>query len=418
MNTLPTMDDKQQQNCCVPPWAPSSTVQVNVGRQFQWLAPNPSNPSLTINEAILLTWSFQNQRQLGQQGVMVGLSTKQGNFPRPLDPKARKRKQAVDPGRPPDTKRQLGKRQKKKRKAKMIEPCFICFGIKCGILKVATMTCPLDSVLMMLHIPFLCEILCKPFPELSDPESLLSRSFERLRHGDTDGSDARILWMTEFLGPVIKRFTIHDLKHSSSKHFQTRNIRSSTWDLVQHCSNLKKDKKVKEEEAAEEAKTHPLKETLEVTHKQQKTCLRVGGCRGQSLISDCCHDSDGEDILSEEDDKEVEGRKVQSKTRSRFHCIDSKKSVVECIDERFKGKMNPSCCGNWKDPDNVTKKNPMGCRKCEGPEWVEEGEITEWPHCIAVDVLLRKLVSMPDSFVCRNRRLVLRSVMLLASSKA
>jgi len=221
---------------------------------------------------------------------------------------------------------------------------------------------------MMLYVPFLCEILCKPFPELSDPESLLSRSFERLRHGDTNGSDARILWMTEFLGLEIKRFTVHNLKDSSSKYFQTRSIRSSTWDLVQHYSNLKKDKKVKEEEAAEEAKTHPLKETLEVTYKQQKTCLRVGGCRGKSLISDCYYDSDGEDILSEDEDEEVEGRKVQSKTRSRFHCLCSEKSVMENIDERFKGKMNPSCCVNWKDPDNVTKKNPMGCRKCEGPQ--------------------------------------------------
>ena len=75
---------------------------------------------MTINGAILLAWKFQNQMHMSQKAGMAGVSTKHGHFPRQLDKNARKRKQAVDPGRPPDTKKQLLKTSKKKATKKTI----------------------------------------------------------------------------------------------------------------------------------------------------------------------------------------------------------------------------------------------------------------------------------------------------------
>ena len=66
------------------------------------------------------------------------------------------------------------------------------------MLPMAYNTCPLDTFLDGVFLPFKAKLLVNPYPELADAGSLLSRTFSLLNKNDR--VNACLLWITEFMG--------------------------------------------------------------------------------------------------------------------------------------------------------------------------------------------------------------------------
>lgn len=232
----------------------TTNAQENLGGQFQFLF----GKKMTLNEAVLNLWKFVNRFELDHKAALRGLSVKYSQYPA-ATPKSRKRKQAKNDGRAPDTNKALKaankgkskdhrdkvkqiindlfsssssssslsdseddarpKKQHKKTKTSssdkesetVIGRCadgsHIFHGIPWNFIYKNNLymnTCPLDSFLSLLFILHKGQLMVHPLAEALEEKSLLARAFKKLSENDATvgGINARMLFIEEFYNPA------------------------------------------------------------------------------------------------------------------------------------------------------------------------------------------------------------------------
>lgn len=374
--------------------ASSTNAQENLGKQFQEFYDTP----MTINEAVLNAWKFQAYFSRDRGNVESGLPVKYNEYPRLLDPN-KKRKQAVNDGRGPDTNQRIFGSRKARAAAighlpvdlddedrnQPDEADTLFMGPKWQIPGVATNTCVLDSFLVLLFVPWFGKLNLTPYPELADNESLLSRTFKLLESNEC--ADARILWLEEFFKLEIGKRKI---------------------DLWRDSDCLFKEQGIVETSRVRGGAGHPLLQSFQLLFIKNTKCMREGKCKKfDTSRTHIPHedDSDVEEVPREERKLELQEEQIRSvkraamKTSAPGYTDKSKQMTVEeCLNEKLQPKTLITTC--YID------------RECEGPTWTLEPEIIKWPHTLVFDCPGRKLEELPSIFYCKGKKFVLRGAMV------
>ena len=255
----------------------------------------------------------------------------------------------------------------------------------------ATNTCPLDSFLEAIFLPYKAQLLVNHYPELADPASLLSQTFGLLNKNDCNG--ARMLWIQEFLG--------HENPHQlnlwgfTDVFFASRapGRRLEDW-------------------------THPFHRSCEIIFQKTRHCVREGGCESdQALLQGGrfdtnANDSDDEIVLAED------GTLRQYRLR-RIVCLEQNRTMLQHLESILNEKQEPNCDRQVCDPTHAGALHSKagGWRNCKGPSVRGQAEVTKWPHTMVFDVNGGGsrgigLNDSPLTFEWTTRTFVLRSAVI------
>ena len=364
-----------------------TNAQENVGKQFQELFSVP----MSINESINNSWKFVNSRAIDRAAVLKGQSTNYSGFKKNLDKGAKKRKFKNPPSdhRALDTTEALlGRKGKKKKSDSDASGTIILYeGIKWNMLPWAYNTCPLDSFLDGIYLPFKLHLLVNPYPELLDSGSLLSRSFSMLNKNETTA--ARLLWITEFMGHVSPNGL--DLWGFTDIFFSPRS----------------RGRRMEDQ-------SHPFFQSCEIIFKRTRHCIRQGGCESDLAILAAANDGSDDEIIIAED-----GTLRQFRQR-RIVCLVHGRTVLEHLKAVMDEKMERMCDRQLFDPSRglaANNSSAKGMRYCKGPSILGEAEVVKWPHTMVFDMngvsgRSNTLNDLPFSFVYKDKKLVLRTITL------
>lgn len=243
----------------------NTNAQENVGKQFQEQA---LKAKMKVGECVYFAWKFCNLFKIEHVGIASGMQAHYGHFSS-LIKKQKKRQSAINDGRAPDKTEDLIEAKAKRRRKTTTTDEFSSSSMVMALPKPfpgikwsidlphvhVTNTCPLDSLLTLIYTLHKCNIFTNDWPQLSNEQSLLSRSFALLDNNQCD--DARLLWVKEFYGH-------NDIPPSGSCEKRNR----KKIDIFGTCSVFFDGGMT----------THPIRDAVRLEFKQESTCIREGGC--------------------------------------------------------------------------------------------------------------------------------------------
>ncbi len=358
-----------------------TNAQENVGKQFQ----EANGKKLSINGAIICSWKFANSRAQDRAAKLRGLSTNYAGFKRSLFKESKKRKKRNNPvqdHRPPDTSDALlGRGKRRKQSAENQDLSHLYEGIKWNMPPYAYNTCPLDSFLDGIFVPYFAKLLIHPYPELANSDSLLSRSFALLQQNQHN--EARLLWITEF----------YHIPEPAGLNL---------WGFTDTFFSSSGVKKRRDEDT-----THPFRLSCEMVYQRTRHCIREGGCESDKTIQETAEDDSDDDIILAEDNTRRESR------RKRITCIIAGKTILGHLEQLLEEHQLPMCDRQLLDPAH---KNGA-YRYCTGPNIVGEAQVIKWPHTMVFDVngvagRGTTLSDLPFTFEYKTKKFVLRTAII------
>ena len=405
---------------------PSSTnAQENLGKQFKEMNNVRGGNKLELNSAAKAAYSFAiffaDQRRL----VFQGVSHEYTAFNR-SSPKRTKRRMHKSDGPPEkiivksESVRNI--RPKSKAAATVItteekqtrgatwpfkawhwrsETKFV--GPKWSIPDYATNTCPLESLLVALYAPWHAKQLVFPWSELRDETSLLRRAFDLFDKNQSD--EARKLWIEELVktrkvrisSMFTRRTRVIDIFGPAIAYIDEGGVISKSITLYyqyegpHHCTR-----------GSECFAMLRDPEHYPVTDKKlRKTSMFV--------IS-----TENEQVSNQIDNGEVVDFAL---------VLDHKLGSVQLEGCRSDG-VTFAEDGYTLDVDGNIIDDPepsaqRGVKHCTGPSIRSTAQVTEWPPFILIDTggsYNLRLHQIPRTFVYRNKKMVLRSLVCYGRS--
>jgi hypothetical protein len=333
---------------------------------------------MQVGECLFFAWKFCNFFHIERAGIAVGMQPRYGHFSN-LNKKRKKQSVINDGGAPDKTEDLIGPEAKRSRRIITTVTSNVSDGVPTSFQTAfpgikwsfdlphihVINTCPLDSLLTLTYALHKCNIFTNDWPQLSDDQRILSRSFMLLDKNQCD--DARLLWLKAFFGH-------NDIPpHLARKMGKTER---KTFDIIGTCSKFFDC----EELAIDGRKTiNPVRDAVRVEFKQQSTCLREGGCAVP--------------------DKSVTG-KVRHKKIGYLRAMSTSDDPLDLLKSMVEEHTTTGACVvEWEqnleelsDEDPCTSFDPAefaDARYCPGP--VLNSNATEicWPHTVVIEYPLQ-----------------------------
>jgi hypothetical protein len=238
-------------------------------------------------------------------------------------------------------------------------------GTQWGIRGYATNTCPVDSMVNAMYMPYRAGQLLSDYPALDDQNSLLSRTFKYLDSDEYD--EGRKLWITPFYGEATPSnwLGVRNLYGSIGKFYSRSELKfQQPQHIIEH---------------------HPLSDCFQSIRHIYKRCNKTGGCASNK------------------------------RTYKGIPCQELHFSPVTS----FTLQDNVTAENFWYSQDIATGIVKQRCTAtgCDG-QIVEKAGHIDFAHTIVLSCSANKTASsLTPSFKCEGSKFILRSIILHSEEK-